>query len=289
MITIFTPTYNRANLLPRIYNSLKLQTNKNFEWLVVDDGSTDNTECIFRNFMSEEKMPLRYYKKVNGGKNTAINMGVTFAKGEYILILDSDDRLTPDAIAFVSAELEKISRNDRIAGVAGRRIYENGCIVGRPILQTIVSNSLNIRYRHHITGDLVEIFKTNVLKEFPFPEHENEKFCPEVLVWNRIAQQYDLVFTNKGFYITEYLPGGITDNMFNTLKESPIATTTTYAELSGYDIPLWFRIRACINYWRYSFYLSDKFVSKFSRVNPLLSLIGLPTGALMFIRDKTRR
>lgn len=289
MITVLTPTYNRALLLPQIYKSLIGQTSQNFEWLIVDDGSIDNTEQMVQSFIDDNRIVVRYYKKENGGKHSSLNFGVARAKGDHILILDSDDTLTPDAIEFISTELKKNADNKNIAGIAGRRVFKDGRIVGTPIYRTIETNSLAIRYKHHITGDLVEVFKTAILKEFPFPEYEGEKFCPEALVWNRIAQKYNLIFTNKGFYITEYLPGGITDNMFNTLKKSPIATTTTYAELSQYDIPLWYKIRANINFWRYSFYLKENFSKKWGRVNSMMSLIGFPIGCLMFLMDKRRR
>lgn len=100
MITIFTPTYNRAHLLPRLYESISKQDCMDFEWLVIDDGSTDNTQALFEEWMDQEHPFSIFYQKVkNGGKQRAINQAVSMAKGEYFFIVDSDDALTPDAVS----------------------------------------------------------------------------------------------------------------------------------------------------------------------------------------------
>lgn len=104
LITIFTPTYNRAELLPRLHKSLQEQTNKNFEWIVVDDGSTDNTKEVIENIIlqQENDFPIRYFYKENGGKHTAINRGVREANGDLFFIVDSDDILTFNSVELIS-------------------------------------------------------------------------------------------------------------------------------------------------------------------------------------------
>lgn len=285
MITIFTPTYNRAYLLNNLYQSLLLPTKVSFEWIIVDDGSTDATETLVHQFISENKISIHYIKQENKGKHFAINRGVTAAKGELFLILDSDDCLPKDALDLIYKQYLKIKDVPKFGGVAGRRNYTDGTIVGNSFDDEIITNSIDIRFKYKITGDLVEIFKTSVLREFPFPEIHNEKFCPEALLWNRIAQKYDLLFFNQGIYTTQYLPDGLTAKIVKIRMTSPIASMLTYSELASFDVPFKEKIKAIINYWRFSFNSSQSFITKLKRVNLLYSFIGLPIGYLMYKND----
>ena len=287
MISIITPTYNRAHLIDRVFNSLQKQTNKNFEWLIIDDGSSDNTSEVVNTFTSTD-FNIHYHKKENGGKHTALNYGISRVKGDYILIVDTDDYLTENAIAFINSKVKLINEKE-VCGIAGRRIDEKGEVVGTSNFIHKRCNSLDIRYKYNVTGDLVEVFKTEILKEFPFPEIKNEKFCPEALVWNRIAQEYKIDFYNEGFYVTEYLPGGLTDRITKIRMNSPKASMIHYSELASYNIPLKEKLKAIINFWRFSF--NDKgwsFKEKYNKVNKLYSLFCLPLGFLMYINDKRK-
>ncbi|MGV4535861.1 glycosyltransferase family 2 protein [Ornithobacterium rhinotracheale] len=287
-ISIITPTYNRANLLARVFDSLQNQESKDFEWIVIDDGSTDNTDELIKTF-SPNGFDLSYYKKTNGGKHTALNFGIKKANGDYIILLDSDDYLTSNAISFVSDKIKEIKDKEKTVGIAGRRIYKNGKIVGTENFDHINTSSLNIKYKYNVTGDLVEVFSKKVLLEFPFPEIEGEKFCPEALVWNRISQKYNLDFYNYGFYVTEYLPGGLTDKIVKIRMNSPKASMIHYSELASYDIPLKEKIKATINFWRFSFNDKDwSFKNKLSRVNFLYSLVGFPLGFAMYLNDRRK-
>lgn len=253
IITVFTPTYNRAELLPRVFDSLCRQTYKGFEWIIVDDGSTDETEAVCHTLAQKENaFPIRYYKKSNGGKHIAVNDGVKEAKGKLFFILDSDDWLPETALENVVSAYEKIKDDDTFAGVAGLDKFNNGQIVGSSLpYDAIECNAMDIRFKYHVTGDLKEVFKTSVLKEFPFPEIEAEKFCPEQLVWFRIAQKYKLYYFNTPVYVAEYQTTGITAGITRARMKSPIASMMTYSELLGYGIPLLQKIKAAINYWRF--------------------------------------
>jgi hypothetical protein len=147
---------------------------------------------------------------------------------------------------------------------------------------------LNIRYQHKIQGDLVEIFKIEVLRKFPFPEFKNEKFCPEALVWNRISQNYDLQFLNLGLYITEYIKGGLTEKIVKIRMNSPQASMLHYAELANYKIPLKERVKAAINYWRFA--MNTKKINIGSKIKKIgvWSFPLLPLGCLMYINDKRK-
>lgn len=285
MITVFTPTYNRADLLPRVYASLLRQTNKNFEWVVVDDGSSDSTKKFINQCILENKIAIIYHLQVNKGKHYAINKGLSFAKGILFFILDSDDFLPADALELVINQYEKVKEDPSIAAVAGRRMYDSGAIVGSSNFDEMRCNSLDIRYKYNVSGDLVEVFRTDVLKQFQFPEIENEKFCAESLVWNRIAQKYNILFFNKGIYTTEYLPGGLTSNIVKIRMKSPVGAMLCYSELEGYDIPFTQKIKANINFWRFSFNSNKGIREKIESINSINSLLGFPVGFFMYLND----
>ena len=253
MITILTPTFNRAHLLPRLFESLTHQTDFNFEWLVIDDGSTDGTSDLFagKTFLSAP-FSIRYYRQENGGKHRALNAGVKQAKGDFIFIADSDDRLLPQSVAIVGQHTSAIADDNTFAGVAGLDVFDDERIVGTGLPQDIIDcNAMDIRYRYHVDGDLKEVFKTAVLQEFPFPEIQDEKFCPEQLVWFRIAQKYKLRYFNTPIYVAEYQPNGITASIIRVRMLAPQATCMMYAEMLAYKIPFKEKIKAAINFWRF--------------------------------------
>lgn len=285
MITVFTPTYNRAHLLERLYQSLCQQTQKDFEWVIVDDGSTDETPSLIARFQSEGQIFIQFFQQENSGKHVAINKGVAMANGELFFIVDSDDFLPEQAIEKVYFYYDKIKVSPLIAGIAGRRMYADLSIVGTPSFEEMISNSIDIRYKYNVIGDLVEVFKTSVLKSYPFPEIKGEKFCPEALVWNRIALHYKLLFFSEGIYITEYLEGGLTSSIVKVRRQSPQLTTLHYAELERLPIPFLQKLKANVNYWRFSFKSTESFWLLFRRVSFINSIIGLPFGFLMFIND----
>ncbi|MXV39011.1 glycosyltransferase [Flavobacteriaceae bacterium Ap0902] len=286
-ISILTPTYNRAHLLNRVYNSLLSQSNLNFEWLIIDDGSIDNTEEVIKHF-NTEKFPIIYLKKENGGKHTALNLGVKEASGEYILMLDSDDTLPHNAITIISQKVENLPAE--LGGVVGRKSDLQGEIIGnKNQFNDLITNSLDIRYKYGIEGDLTEVFRTSVFKQFLFPEIKNEKFCPEILVWNRIAFHYDLLFFDKSIYTADYQSGGLTDQIIKIRMNSPKASMLTYSELANYHIPLKEKLKASINFWRFSF--NDKDWSLKEKINMSIRWmipITYPLGLLMHLKDKRK-
>ncbi|WP_314322293.1 glycosyltransferase family 2 protein [Prevotella nigrescens] len=255
LITVFTPTYNRGRLLPRLYDSLCKQNNKDFEWVIVDDGSTDDTEIIVKLFIDQSKeanFPIRYFKKENGGKHTAINLGVKLAVGELFFIVDSDDYLPNDSLRNVVVVYEGVRDNNEFAGICGLDADPTGKVIGKGLSRAILDCTLiQAEYVYHLIGDKKEVYKTSVLRAFPFPEIKGERFCPENLVWYRIARQYKLRYFNTVIYIADYQPGGITDKMVEVRRKSPRLTCLYYRELLTLQIPLKYRVRGLINFIRY--------------------------------------
>ena len=264
-ISILTPTYNRGKLLLPLYESLKNLTFEDFEWLIVDDGSEDDTEQYALSWIAHNienaEFPICYIKKSNGGKHTAINRGVREANGELILILDSDDTLPSDSLATIAQYYEQCKGYKDCAGVCGLMAHHDGQLIGTGFPKDpMYESALLFRYaeKGNVTGDLLEVYKTSVMREFPFPEIENEKFCPESLVWNRIANKYKLFCFNKVIYYRDYLDGGLTSKIVRIRMNSPIASTMTYAEMLDYDISLKWKIRSAINYWRFRYCITNK-------------------------------
>lgn len=254
-ITILTPTYNRASLLPRLFDSLLRQTNNDFEWIVVDDGSTDDTREVVANLKEKcgGAFPMGYVYKANGGKHMAINIGAERARGELLFIADSDDLLTDDALETVANSWHDISDDKSFAGIAGLDItMDTREVIGSGLPQEHIDcNAIDIRYRHHVTGDMKEVFRTEVLREFPFPEFAGERFCPEQLVWFRMARRYRLRYINKPIYIADYQPDGITAGITRARMRNPSASMLTYAELTECPVPFLVKVKAAINFWRF--------------------------------------
>lgn len=294
LVTIFTPTFNRAYILRNLFESLYNQTCKDFEWLIVDDGSTDETEDLVSRFQevqvpSESVFKIRYIKQENGGKHRAINKGLQEANGELFFIVDSDDRLTPFAIEWIQQEYKEIQNDSRFAGISGIRIHPDGTkIGGGEDFGTIDCNALEIRKKYHVRGDLAEIFKTDVFRHFLFPEFEGERFCPEALVWNRIAQTYNLRFIHKGVYICDYLPDGLTAKIVQVRHGSPLASMTFYSELYIIEKTVKLKLRAAINFWRFFKIAHLRKVAGMRMFNAL-SLVAMPLGIGANLFDRIMR
>lgn len=285
LVTVATPTYNRETLLTRLYQSLCKQTCSNFEWLVIDDGSTDGTEQTVKDFINEGNITIRYLQKTNGGKHTAINLAVRKARGELLFIADSDDWLPDTAIAEVIETYSVIKDDKNFCGVCGLDKYAGGTIVGSGLAQsTIDASPQDIREKWRVTGDLKEVFRTDVLRHFPFPEIPGEKFCPEALIWNRIGQKYKLRYFNKAIYTVEYQPDGLTNGITLARINSPIASMMTYSEWFVIAHSTKAKLRMAINFWRFALCAHKRLRISIAGWGKLL----FPIGWLFHIKDRIR-
>lgn len=224
-ITVFTPTYNRKHIIGKLYQSLLRQTEKDFEWLVVDDGSTDETNKWFEEICNRENpFPIRYIYQENGGKHRAINRGVQEAQGELFFIVDSDDFLTDDAIEKMLGWANQVRGLEKCAGVSGTSGYNALARIGEYFddkAEYIDATNLE-REKYRLLGDKTEAYYTEILKRYPFPEFEGETFLTEEVVWNKIAQDgYFLRWYPDIIYIVEYLPGGLTQSGNEKNKKNP--------------------------------------------------------------------
>ena len=240
-ITVCTPTYNRAHLLNKLYTSLKKQNYNSFQWIIVDDGSTDDTEAVVNEFIKENNINIRYIKKKNGGKHTALNIGIDNAEGELFWIVDSDDYIIDDALKYIWNKWCELKDNKDFAGLSALRGYENKKVIGTTVNEEYIdADVLTYRYKYRVLGDKSEVYRTDILKKYKFPEYREEKFLTEAVVWNRIANDgYKIRWFNKIIYICEYLEGGLTNTSDKNIMDSWQGTTLYYKELLSYkQVPL---------------------------------------------------
>jgi glycosyltransferase involved in cell wall biosynthesis len=226
-ITVFTPTYNRGYVIEKLYQSLQKQTFSNFEWLVIDDGSTDNTEGLFRKWLNDENsFPIKYKKVENGGKHRAINKATDIAMGELFFIVDSDDYLIEDALEnIVKWEKGLGNKRDLFCGIAGNKGKNENEMWGTTFKGKYVDATSLERNKYNITGDKAEVFYTGILKKYKFDEFEGEKFITEATVWDKMAHDgYKIRWFNKTIYLCSYLEDGLTQNMKEIFANNPRGT-----------------------------------------------------------------
>lgn len=299
-VTIFTPTYNRAYILPQLYKSLAEQTVQSFEWLIVDDGSIDNTEIIVNNFLTENKINIQYVKKENEGKHIAINDGVKIAKGKLFFIVDSDDYLTPDAVEKILFYAKQIEGTPNYAGIVGLKgdnqknvIFSGNKNYGEKIpsqlkREYIDATSVEYRYKHKIKGDRAEVILTDLLLEIPFPKFEDERFMEESYLWFTLSNSgYKFRWFNQVIYIAEYLDDGLTKNMRELVKKNwkSHCFCANYA-LKTKGIPLKVKIREGVRYFRYGKYGGESYYRLFKEVNnKVLGFITLPVSIIFKIKS----
>lgn len=285
ILTVFTPAFNRSYSLPTLYESLKRQTCMDFEWLIVDDGSIDNTEDVVKPWLQERKFCIRYIKQENGGKHRAVNRGLKEAKGELFFIVDSDDYLTDDAVDKIIVAYNSIKGDDSFCGVCPLKVNKELNKVGGEFpYETLDCSSLDFRYKYWITGDMAEVVKTEVFRKFPFPEIEGERFCPEALVWNRIGMSYKFHYTNDKVYVCEYLPDGLTAEITKIRMHSPVASCICYKEQTLMPVPFRIKLKSAINYWRFWFCSSNHKKPSI----PLFWWWVMPIGFLLHLKDNNK-
>ena len=280
MITVFTSTYNRAYLLPRLYESLKNQTFKDIEWLIVDDGSTDGTHDLVDGWINEELLDIRYYYQENGGKHRAINRGALLAKGEWFFIVDSDDYLPDNSLEIANKWIATIKDDDTFAGVCGIKKDINSNLHSKFPFEMLDVSPLRIN--EYAKGDKAEIFKTAILGKYPFPDIPGENFCAEGLVCSRIGLKYKIRYFNETIYFCEYLKGGLTKLSIRNRRLSSSYTLMLYREQIRYQPTLRGKVQASINYWRFVWF--NKHNSRFTDI-PFFFFFFMPLGFLKMLLD----
>ncbi|WP_239732890.1 glycosyltransferase family 2 protein [Mammaliicoccus sp. P-M55] len=205
-VTIFTPTYNRRGTLPRLYDSLLSQTSKQFEWIIVDDGSTDDTEEYVKS-LNTDLFDIKYIKQKNAGKHVATNVGMKNANGDIFTCLDSDDWFYDYTIEFI---IEEFKSNKEMTGFIALDTYQDGSIVGEKLPEINFVNWVDLRYKHNVKGDKCYVFRTDVIKNMTFPQYGNSKHMPPSYQLFEYSRKFDFKLINKPLKYVEYLSDGLT-------------------------------------------------------------------------------
>lgn len=287
MITVLTPTFNRGARLQSLWDSLQKQTVKDFEWLVVDDGSTDGTKDLITQLQEKSDFPIRYIYKSNGGKHTALNVGIQTICSELIFIVDSDDCVTDDAVESILKIHKKYRSQNNICGYAFLRAFPDGKVNGKKFdVDEKIGSYIDVRVNGDDTGaDKAEVFKTHCLKEFPFPEYPNEKFLGEDLVWVRMARKYEMVHINKAIYVGNYLEDGLTNNRRKHNIASPIGCMHRAEEFMESDLRTRYRIKGGLQYIVYGRFAGVKVVDLIRKSrHKVLATVCTPGGLFLHSR-----
>lgn len=218
LVTIFTPTYNRKDKLGKLYNSLKKQTCKDFEWLIIDDGSNDGTSELIHNFVEEEEILIRYFKQENGGKHIAYNTALDYVEGKYFFCIDSDDWITDD---FIKMLLEE-SLNKDYAGFIAYKSNSKGELLSKAFPAQVKECSLlDLSEYYQCEGEFSIIIKSDIAKNYKFPVFKNEKFIGESVVYDRISENYKFWLLDRVATVCEYQEDGLTNNYVDLMRKNP--------------------------------------------------------------------
>lgn len=288
VITVFTPTYNRAKLLHRVYESLVRQTNKQFKWLVIDDGSTDNTKEIVERFVQENKIEITYVYKENGGLHSGYNAAIERLDTELSICIDSDDWLPDDAIERIQKVWGK-RKAENIAGLIGLDYTAGGDLIGDHLPDGAVINPIDLLASKTNRGDKKYVVRTDCYKKVaPMPEFPGEKnFNPHYMIL-KLSADYRFVAVDAPLCIVDYQPDGMTANQYKQYLNSP----KSFAELRRVimalpNVPTKYLLKTVIHYCSSSQLAHNRNYIKESP-RPLLTVLCTPLGWLLtsYIRKK---
>lgn len=286
--TVFIPTYNRAKLLPRAFLSLESQTFHDFEVVIVDDGSSDDTESLIARWKTQVCFPVSYFKQDHQGKYAAFNLGVEQARGRFFVLLDSDDRLLPATLERLAYHWETIPETDRpsFAGVEGLVESLDGkrCLTKPYPVSPYDTTYLDLWYKQHIGGEKRGCTRTDILRCYPYPLFPDEYHIRDSITWKRIALHYKMRGVNEVFQQMEHQPDGLTSNRFSARMNSPRGFQLFYYE----DVTIyrsWLDQRqlrrSMIDYIRFSLHCGIPLIRQLQTVQyDLLWCILFPIGLL---------
>lgn len=286
MLTIFTPTYNRAATLPRLYESLLSQSVTDFEWLIVDDGSTDETKELVTGFTGEGRFPVRYHCKENGGKHTAYNLGLELARGAYFFCVDSDDLLAPEAVAHIQQTLPRLDENQGIVGykqdLTGKRLSDE--FPGD--LEKCHFHRLSTE--HGCGGEFSLVFPTALAKEFPFPVFEGERFVTESVVYDRISPRCPMLLLPAVLTLCEYQQEGYSSDANGVMARNPAGYCLYFMQRIDIQPSRKGKLVSAGKYWCFRFISGNKKLS-YQGKHRMICAAGWPVGLLFRIYYKIRR
>ena len=286
-LTVFTPAYNRDYSLPRTYESMKQQKNTDFIWLIVDDGSSDNTAELVRQWQAEENgFEIRYIYKENGGMHTAHNTAYAMIDTELNTCVDSDDALAPDAVQIIFDAWQKV-KDKGYAGLLGLDAEFSGKVIGKGFPAELTETTLYGYYRRGGFGDKKLILRTEIVRQYPaYPTFAGERFVPLGSLYHMIDRDYKLAVLDEVVCLVEYMPDGSTRNMVRQYYRNP--NGFRYGRLVELRSPLTLkrRLKVYVHYAAESI-LSGKPILR-DAPSKLLGLLSVPFGLALSVYIKHR-
>ena len=281
-LTIFTPSYNRAYILHKCYESLKRQSNKDFLWLIIDDGSTDNTKELVDSWIDENLIEIRYHYQNNQGMHGAHNTAYKLMDTELNVCIDSDDYMADDAVENIINFWNKNKRDD-LAGIIALDAYEDGNIIGQKFPEDMRETTLfEINNIHKVPGDKKLVYRTELTKEYPYPLFEGETYVWLAYKYYKLDEKYKLLTLNKVVCIVEYLEDGSSKNMLRQYRTNPKGFAFYRIEnMKNSKASLKFKIKENIHYVSSSLISKNK---KFIKESPckLLTILSIPVGMALY-------
>lgn len=286
MLTIFTPTYNRADKLPRLYDSLCRQSSYNFEWLIIDDGSTDNTAEIAVAFTEEKRFSVRYIRKENGGKHTAYNLALEQAQGEWFLCVDSDDYLAEDAAGKL---LDKLQDVQNASGLIAYKENINGKRLSGYFPQGLEQEKMHrLSLVHGCGGEFTLVFSTAFARKFPFPVFPGERFVTECVIYDQMDFWGEMVLFPEVITICEYQADGYSQNANAVMKKNPNGYCLYFLQRIDLQVKLLPRIIHAGKYWCFRWICGNKSL-KYKGKHKFLVALSIIPGAVFRIYYKLFR
>ena len=286
-LTIFTPTYNRAYILPKLYDSLCEQTCQDFEWLIVDDGSTDNTRELIEKWLHEERVNIRYFFQDNSGKMMAHNKAVRESKAELFMCIDSDDQLCSDkaledTLSFWQKQMSMVDSPMSICGLIG---YKKIGDKKQNFPQGMQVSHLSELFENGFCGETTLLFRRIILAKFPFPYFEGEKFVTDVYIYDQIDRTYKFLLFPYYIQNCEYQMRGYSNNYMKLLFDNPKGFREYHNQCvkfrkKGY-------LKSVICYIALSIRIGDWKLVK-QAANPFLTALFFPIGVIKFFFDNQR-
>ena len=290
--TIFTPTYNRAHTLKRLYESLEKQTMVDFEWLIVDDGSIDSTEKYIRKIQSKSSFKIRYIYQDNLGKQAAYNAGIVNTESDFFMCVDSDDQLKSECLEDLDKTWCLLDDNEKkyCAGIVFLDCDLEGNLIGTKLPPIKFSNMYDLYHKHSVIGDKGIVFQTTILKKYKFPIKAGETFITEAVIYNRISQTYNFYCLNSILEIRDYQVDGLSSKYEQLVLENPFSNSIYFNELNFYEKKISKRIQNDAVSIKLKLLGKAPILDIYrSSLNKKYFMLGFGLGGLMYAKEKVNR
>lgn len=269
-LSILTATYNRASYLKNLYNSIKiniLNSKLNCEWIIVDDGSIDETKKIVEQFMKDNRVSIKYCFQKNNGKMCAINEAVRLATGDLIVDCDSDDYFTENAFKIIEKNMDLLLKNNKLYGLVFLKKEENGQISGNEFKNNYEETTMfDLYFRNNVQGEKIIVFNSKIRKQFMHILENNEKFITEARMYHQMDEKYKVLAINEVIEKGSYMTDGYTNNINKTFISAPYGYYMYFKEILKKDmrgVLFKKRLYAIKHYILFSYLTNNKYDDSF--------------------------